>query len=231
MFDTEERMSTSIESGVRLPLYQANVWIVEDDDTFRSSLVALLLRDEQLHCERAFSNCEDAIHALQRDHAPEILLSDIVLPGMDGIEGTKRIKAISPSTHVMMLTNYADDDKIFKAICAGASGYLLKTATSEEIERGIQEVMKGGAPMTAQIARKVLDKFAETNAPKGSYGLTQREREILNLLVKGLTKKQMAARLFLSTFTIETHLKNIYTKLQVHTSSGAVSKVITERLL
>ena len=156
---------------------------------------------------------------------------DIGLQGMSGIEGAHRIKSISPATDLIMLTIHEEDQNVFKAICAGASGYLLKSSTSEEVIRAIKEVLHGGAPMNAQIARKVLDMFSKIAAPKGDYRLTEREKEILLLMTDGLTKKGIADKLFLSYFTVDTHLKNIYTKLHVHTRSGAVAKVLKENLL
>jgi DNA-binding NarL/FixJ family response regulator len=149
---------------------------------------------------------------------------------MGGLEGIRLIKSISPSTHVIMLTVFDDQEKIFKAICAGASGYLLKTSPEEKIAVSIREVMNGGAAMTPSIAQKVIEMFANLAAPKGDYGLTSREREILNLAVQGLIKKEIADRLDLSFHTVDAHLRNIYTKLQVNTRAGAVSKALKEHL-
>ena len=207
------------------------LWVVEDDDLFRNSLADLLNGTEGMRCEHALRSCEEAFKLLEKEYAPEVVLMDIGLPGVSGIEGVKRIKAVSPATDLIMLTIHEDDQKVFDSICAGASGYLLKSAPSGEIVQAINGVLAGGAPMNAQIARKVLTMFAGIAAPKVEYGLTEREKEILKLTTEGLTKKAIAERLFLSYFTIDTHLKNIYTKLQVHSRGGAVAKALKENLL
>jgi len=207
------------------------LWVVEDDDLFRNSLTDLLNGTGGMRCEHALRSCEEAFKLLEKEFAPEVVLMDIGLPGVSGIEGVKRIKAVSPATDLIMLTIHEDDQKVFDSICAGASGYLLKSAPSGEIVQAINGVLAGGAPMNAQIARKVLTMFAGIAAPKAEYGLTEREKEILKLTTEGLTKKAIAERLFLSYFTIDTHLKNIYTKLQVHSRGGAVAKALKENLL
>ena len=130
-----------------------------------------------------------------------------------------------------MLTVFDDNEKIFQAICAGASGYLLKSATPDRIIESLQEILTGGSPINAQIARKVLAMFAHIAAPKGEYQITRAEKEILRLLVEGELKKQIAHQLGVSFHTVDTHLRNIYTKLQVHSRSGAVAKALKERLL
>jgi DNA-binding NarL/FixJ family response regulator len=171
------------------------------------------------------------LEVLKTQFAPEVVLMDIGLPGLSGIEGVRRIKDISPATDVLMLTIHEEDDKVFEAICAGANGYLLKSLGQEELLQAIRGVMAGGAPMNAQIAARVLHMFARIAAPKEGYGLTAREKEILSLLTEGLSKKAIADRLFLSFFTIDTHLKNIYSKLHVHSGTGAVAKALRERIL
>jgi DNA-binding NarL/FixJ family response regulator len=207
------------------------VWVVEDDPLFRSTLTRVINKTNGLHCAGSYSNCEEAIASLEEDSPPQVVLMDIVLPGMDGIDGAARIRSLSPGTDVVILTNYADNDKIFRALCNGASGYLLKTSPATEIKTAILEVVSGGAPMNAQIARKVLDMFAGLAAPTENYGLTQREKEILKLVVDGESKKRIAELLFISFFTVDTHIKNIYAKLQVHSRSGAVTKVLKEHLV
>lgn len=220
-----------IDKGLRAAADQVSLWIVEDDELYRKSIQAVINETADIRCERGFGSCEEIFKVLDTEFAPEVVLMDIGLPGMDGIDGLKRIKSISPATDIIMLTIHVEDEKVFRAICAGANGYLLKSATSEEIVHAIREVLGGGAPMNAQIARKVLQMFSDIAAPKGDYGLTDREKEVLLLITQGLTNKAIAEKLFLSFFTIDTHLKNIYMKLQVHTRSGAVGKVLKEHLL
>ncbi|MBX2992049.1 MAG: response regulator transcription factor [Bacteroidetes bacterium] len=210
---------------------QLTVWVVEDNDSYRENISELVRQTPALQFEHAFSSCEGALEELHRSAFPDIILMDIGLPGMNGIEGVQRVKAISPETRVVMLTVFDENDMIFRAICAGASGYLLKSESTDRIMTSLQEVLNGGAPMNAQIAAKVVDMFSRLAAPKGNYGLTAREREILQCLVDGLSKKQIADKLFLSFHTIDMHMRGIYTKLQVHSRSGAVAKALKENLL
>jgi DNA-binding NarL/FixJ family response regulator len=208
-----------------------SVWVVEDDRSFRNAVAELIDQAEDLANCNAFESCEQAIAAMEKEEAPDVILMDIGLPGMNGIEGLKRIKSVSPGTEVLMLTIHEKNDTIFEAICAGASGYLLKSSPSSKIIDAIRDVYDGGASINAQIARKVLDMFARLNVPKENYGLTAREKDILRHMVEGATMRQIADRLFLSYHTIDAHTKNIYLKLQVHTRSGAVAKVLKEHLI
>ena len=153
---------------------------------------------------------------------------------MSGIDGTREIRSRAPGTRVIMLTVQEEDEKFFQAICAGASGYLLKPLPPERILAAIREVRSGAAPINGYIARKVLDMFSRFGiAPqeKDSYGLTPREREILSLVVDGLIMKEIAARLGLSYHTIDTHLRGIYEKLHVHSRAAVVAKTLRERIL
>ncbi len=203
-----------------------NVWLVEDNGTYRGAIARTLDQTPGLRCAGAFGSCEDALRRLRDDHPPEVILLDIGLPGMSGLDGIQQFKALSPATHVIILTVFEDTDKIFRAICAGASGYLLKTSPGEKIAQAIREVLGGGAPMTPQIARSVLSLFARIAGPPPEQGLSQREKETLELLVQGLTTKEIADRLALSIHTVDTHLRNIYRKLHVHTRAGAVAKAL-----
>ena len=207
------------------------LWIVEDDDLYRTAIADILNQTEGMRCEHALRSCEEMLKVMEKQCAPEVVLMDIGLPGLDGIQGVKRIKAVSPATDVLMLTIHEEDDKVFEAICAGANGYLLKSLGQDELLQAIRGVLAGGAPMNAQIASKVLHMFANLATPHGDYGLTAREKEILGLMTEGMTKKAIADRLFLSFFTIDTHLKNIYGKLHVHSGTGAVAKVLREKIL
>lgn len=215
----------------RLPDAQADVWLVEDNALFRETIADLLNDAPGVQCTMAFAACEEALAALESDLLPDVILMDIGLPGMSGLEGVGRIKTLAPAVHVVMLTVHHDDDKIFEAICAGASGYLLKTARPEEIVQAVVQARTGGAPIDARIARRVLEMFTRLAAPRADYGLSDREREILHHLVEGRTKKQIAEALFLSPHTIDGHIRNIYAKLQVHTRTGAVTKALKENLI
>jgi DNA-binding NarL/FixJ family response regulator len=207
------------------------VWLVEDNETFRNTVRRILNQSSIVECPHCFSNAEETLEALQEGAVADVILMDVELPGVNGIEAARRIKSMSPATLIIMLTVFDSHDKIFKAICAGASGYLLKTSSSERIIESIQEVFAGGAPMTPQVARSVLDMFARSaGTPHQDYGLTAREQKILELMIQGLIKKEIADQLSLSYHTVDTHLRNIYTKLHVHTRTGAVAKALKERL-
>src|SRR5436189_4667965 len=172
------------------------VWLIEDNADFRHMVAWQINQIGHLNCARAFSTCEDALKALEREPAPRVVLCDVGLPGMNGIDGIGAIKARTPSTHIIMLTVYDDHQKVFGAVCAGASGYLLKDASEETITTAIDEVLNGGAPMNPRVARLVLERFARENAaPRDSYGLSGREKQILECMVEGVTKKQIGGRL------------------------------------
>jgi DNA-binding NarL/FixJ family response regulator len=206
------------------------VWLVEDNHTFRSTVARVLNHLDDMDCSHQFSNAEDALDALLGGDVPDIMLLDVELPGQDGIEAIRKIKSISPATRVVMLTAFDDHDKVFKAVCAGASGYLLKTSPVEKIVESIHEALSGGAPMTPKVAKSVLEMFSSLVQPRQDYGLTDREQMILKLMTQGLIKKEIADRMNISYHTVDTHLRNIYTKLHVHSRTGAVAKAIKERL-
>jgi DNA-binding NarL/FixJ family response regulator len=209
------------------------VWLIEDHADSRRVLARVLNRADNLSCPCAFNTCETALEALRTTRQPpDVVLLDIGLPGMNGIEGIAHLKALAPAVHVIILTVYDDQEKVFKAICAGASGYLLKNTDEEDIAQGVREVLEGGAPINPRVARLVLNRFTGASTPaKQEYGLSTREREVLEFMVQGLIKKEIAERLKLSYHTVDNHLRSIYTKLQVHTRSGAVAKAVTENLL
>jgi DNA-binding NarL/FixJ family response regulator len=178
-----------------------------------------------------YSTFEEALAALSKAAAPDIVLLDVGLPGMTGIQGIAPLKAAAPDVQILILTAFEDDEKLFRAICAGASGYLLKTSTTAEIATAVAEVQRGGSPMTPRIARRVLEMFAKANPPKRDYGLSPREQEILQLLGAGKTVKEAAADLAISFHTADEYIRSVYTKLQVHTRSGAVAKALKEGLV
>ncbi len=207
------------------------VWIVEDDAHYSKQLAELIGLSDVFTCDHVFNSCEPMLEALEDDSPPDILLMDIGLPGMSGIEGIRSAKAIAPVVQIVMLTVFEDADNIVQAIGAGASGYLHKGSSLETIIESLKSILDGGAPINPQIARKVLDMFAHSVIPHGNYGLTIREKDVLTLLVEGIPKKLIADRLFISFHTVDKHLRNIYGKLQVQTRTGAVAKVLKERLL
>jgi len=174
---------------------------------------------------------------VQRDVSaarPDVIVMDIQMPGMNGIEGVRAIKARYPESRILMQTVFEDEDKVFDAIRAGADGYILKTARGEEIVQAIRDVHAGGSPMTPAIAYKVLEHF-RANAPspdqRESAGLSDREKAVLTLLVKGRSYKMIAAELGISYHTVDSHIRRIYEKLQVNSGTEAVSKAIKDRLV
>lgn len=207
------------------------VWVIEDNETLRRTVARVLGREKDLDCSHQFDRCEDAFKVLIDGARPQVILLDLGLPGMSGIEGIERIKASLPEIEILVFSVFDDNDRVFRAICAGASGYLLKTSSMTEIPEAIREVVAGGAPMNARIARRVLEMFSKVAPSNKDYGLTTRETEVLNQMVEGLTKKEIADRLGLSFHTVDKHIRGIYSKLHVNTMTGAVAKALKEGLL
>lgn len=210
---------------------EVEVWVVEDNDLLRDSYAQVVNRAAGMRCPHAFSTCEQALASIEAGGAPDIVLMDIGLPGMDGIEGVRRVRALSPESRVVMLTVHDDRENVFRALCAGASGYVLKPDSSAKVVDAIGQIRDGEVPMSAQIARKVLDIFRRWSHPGHDYGLTKREVEVLELLVEGYSLKRVAKQLQLSHHTANTHIRNIYAKLHVHSRSSAVAKALKERLI
>jgi len=205
------------------------VAIVEDNNTLRNSLLNLLNRTEGMKCVSSMSNLLNVVSELGR-MTPDIVLMDIGLPDISGIEGVRTVKTNFPEMQVLMFTVFEDDDKIFDAIRTGASGYLLKKTPPEEIVEAIRDLYHGGAPMSASIARKVIQSFqSRPSHVMEDYQLTVREKEILYSLVDGLSYKKIADKYFVSISTIRTHICNIYHKLHVNSKAEAVAKVLRNK--
>ena len=206
--------------------FKKRVMIVEDDQEIRNSFTLIVNSSQKFMTVNAYSNCEDALDNLHRDK-PEIVLMDIELPGMNGIQGTKIIKDKSPHIDIIMVSVYEDSELVFEALKAGASGYITKSSNYMELLSALEEIMKGGAPMSSRIARMVIDNFhVNPNSP-----LTKRETEILQLISEGKTYTQISEELFISKETSKTHIKNIYSKLQVKSKSEAIAKANLEKLI
>jgi DNA-binding NarL/FixJ family response regulator len=211
------------------PKRTLTVALIEDEKEVRSGLSYILNHTDGFRCLDAFRTCEDALAGLTEP--PDVLLCDIGLPGMSGIEGVRRLKERFPALPVVMLTVYRDDDKIFDSICAGASGYILKKAPPQKILDAIVEVYEGGAPMSSDIAVKVLNAFRKFAPPKpADYALSKREEEILEELIEGNSYKTIADHLNISVHTVRFHIRSIYEKLHVHSKSEAVAKALKNRL-
>lgn len=198
------------------------VAVVEDNSTVRRNLERLINRAPGFKCVCA---CEDGVEALRLlpGHEPKVVLMDIQMPKMSGVECAARLKAVLPSVQIIMLTVYEDTDTIFKALRAGASGYLLKRCAHDGVLHAIQEIMEGGAPMSIAIARKVVAAFHEPVTPEQAHVmLSAREREILDLLSEGLSNKEIGAKLNVSQFTVRNHLAKVFDKLHVRSRTEAV---------
>lgn len=207
------------------------VAIVEDQPRTRRGLAALIEGSAGFRMAGAFGSMEDALSALSAEPA-DVVLADIGLPRMSGIEGVRRLKALRPDARIVMLTVYDDNDHVFEAICAGASGYLLKDTPPERLLEAIRELHGGGAPMTPGIARKVLEMFQRVPAPRDdARRLSPREQEVLQLLSEGHSYKTAADALALGMDTIRYHVRHIYEKLHVHSKSEAVLKALRTGLI
>lgn len=201
-----------------------NVGIVEDEKQIRESLTALINGSEGFFCRHAFDSAEAAINAIPSLNI-DVVLMDIHLPGKDGITCIAELKPLCDKIQFLMCTSFEDTDSVFKALKAGASGYLTKTTQPSKILDAIEEVYKGGSPMSSHIARKVVASFHSSSIENSELKkLSEREKEILNLLSQGLRYKEIADKLFLSTETVRTHIRNIYEKLQVNSRTEALNK-------
>ncbi len=207
------------------------VWLVEDFAPFRNTVSKLLNSTPGLSCTHLFATGEDALRSLGTQTKPGVILLDVGLPGMNGIEFLMKVRDAAPDTRVVILTAFEDEEKLFRAICAGASGYLLKTAKAEQITGAIREAHAGGAPMTPSIAKRVLEMFSRMAPAKTDYGLSDREKLVLEKMVSGLTKKEIAAVLDMNFHTVDAALRSIYSKLEVNTRTGAVAKALKEKLV
>jgi DNA-binding NarL/FixJ family response regulator len=200
------------------------VAIIEDDEGIRSSLVSMLNRSSDCRPICMYPDAETALSEL-RQHRPNVVLMDINLPVMDGIECTRRLKAELPSAQFIMLTVYGDSDRLFRSLVAGASGYLLKRTTCSGLLAAIREVHAGGSPMTPQIARQVVQHFGSISPPASELqGLSPRETEILEQLSKGFLYKEIGENLGISMDTVRTYIRRVYDKLQVHSRTAAAMK-------
>lgn len=209
-----------------IPVTKKRVLIVEDDAEIRNSFVTIVNSSEKFGVANAYGSCEEAIKHLAQDK-PDYVLMDIELPGMNGIQGTRTIKEKSPGTEIIMVTVYEDNELVFEAMKAGATGYITKSANHLELLAALEEIMKGGAPMSSKIARLVIDNFhINPNSP-----LTKRETEILGLISEGKTYTQISEQLFISKETSKTHIKNIYSKLQVNSKSQALARAAQDKLI
>jgi DNA-binding NarL/FixJ family response regulator len=207
------------------------VVIVEDLREVRDGLTVLVNGTPGFHCAAAYRTMEEALRGIGAD-APDIVLTDIGLPGMSGIEGIRRLRERFPNLPMLALTVYDNDDNVFDSLCAGATGYLLKNTPPGRLLESLREAVEGGAPMSPGVARRVVRLFRDFRPPdRAAHGLTPQETELLKLLVEGHYYKTAAQTLGITTNTVSFHLKNIYQKLQVHSKTEAVAKALRDRLV
>ncbi|HMK39555.1 MAG TPA: response regulator transcription factor [Bacteroidota bacterium] len=207
------------------------VAVVEDNAELREGLARLIDGGSSTACAGVYGRCDELLAVLPVVR-PDVVVMDIGLPGMSGIEGVSKIKSLAPETEIVMVTVYEDEENIFQAIRAGASGYLLKKTLPGGLLDAIAEIYAGGAPMTASIARKVLAAFqGNAPSPASDSTLSLREREILSALVNGQSYKMIADSCFISIDTVRSHIKSIYGKLQVHSKAEAVAAALKNRLV
>lgn len=203
-----------------------SVAIVEDDPVIRQNLSLIIDSTSSFVCKQAYPDAESALKELP-GNPPDVILMDIGLPGMSGIECTRQIRQILKDTDIIMLTVQEDDESVFESVCAGATGYLLKETPPATLLTSIQEVREGGSPMSAGIARKVVSSFRI----KTETELSDRETEVLQYLCDGANYKSISSSLFISGHTVRAHIKNIYKKLHVHSRAEAVTKAIREKII
>jgi len=207
-----------------------HVALVEDQRRTREGLRALIDSNDGFVCDGAWGSMEEALAAILTP--PDVMLMDLGLPGMSGIDGIVALRKRCPKTSFVVLTIYEDNDRVFRALCAGATGYLLKNTPPAKLLDGLREAVNGGSPMSPEIARRVVELFRKFHPPeRANYDLTPHELRLLKLLVEGHSYKTAAAELDVSVNTIAFHIQNIYGKLQVHSKSEAVARALNENLL
>jgi DNA-binding NarL/FixJ family response regulator len=225
-----ETQTTAIPQTASAPAV-IKVAIVEDQRDIREGLASLIKFTDGYHCTGSFRSMEEALDKI-RFELPNIMLVDIGLPGMSGLEGIRRLKESWPEILLLMLSVYEDDEMIFDALCAGACGYLLKKTPPARLIESLNEAMGGGAPMSPEVARRVIKLFRQISPPdKADYELTPHELRLLKLLVEGHNYKTAATAQGVKVTTIAFHMRNIYEKLQVHSKSEAVAKALRNRLV
>ncbi len=205
------------------------VWIVEDDVGYRRNLRLSLQREPHITCSRVFPSCVEFLQAIKAEDKPDLILMDLGLPEMSGIDGIRELKAIAPDVAVVVLTVFEDKQKVLKALEVGASGYMLKSASVKEIVTGLGQVFYGGASLSPEVARIVLEEMQRPNT--ADYTLSDREIEVLQQLAEGLALKEISQHLHISRATVAFHLGNIYRKMEVQSQTGAVAKAMRAGLI
>ncbi|MGJ8641663.1 MAG: response regulator [Opitutaceae bacterium] len=207
------------------------IWIIEDEPGYREMLCEVLNGAADMCCDRTFGSAEAALSAFSDEDFPDVILVDLQLPGANGVEVIKQLKATHPRVHFVVLTISDDRPTVFNAICVGASGYLVKHDSLDKIARSIRMVSQGGSPLSGSIASMVLSVFQEGQNTDEAYQLTERQTQILRMLSQGISKKEIVAELAIAPHTVDFHLRNVYEKLQVNSQAGAVGKALRNGLI
>jgi DNA-binding NarL/FixJ family response regulator len=207
-----------------------NIWIVEDDAGYRRNLRLSLEGEEHVTCSRVFPSCLELFETLGTDTPPDVVLMDLGLPGMSGLEAIRKLANQAPDLAVVVLTVFKDKEKVLEALDAGAAGYLLKESTGHEIVQGLQQVFLGGSALSPAVAKIVVEELRKPE-PTEDFDLSKREIQVLEKLAEGLAVKEIAAALEISIGTCGFHLTNIYKKLQVQSQTGAVAKALRSGII
>ncbi|HTX18295.1 MAG TPA: response regulator transcription factor [Bacteroidota bacterium] len=206
------------------------VWIVDDNKNFCLVLAANLNKRPTVDCQKSYHSCKTLLRDLENEQSPpSVILLDIKMPSMNGLDAISPLKALSPGTNIIMLTSHDLDENIRVAMKRGASGYLLKSSSADDIGRAIESVVQGGMPLDTTITRRMMSSYVGWDAPENAYDLSPREKEVLNLAIEGLNNSEIAGRLFISRYTVQTHMKNIFQKLDIHNRQKLFAKVHKER--
>ena len=208
------------------------IWILEDHELFARQIRRLIAAEDDLSCPHHFTSAADLYDKLKfTNERPDLLLLDLGLPRRDGLEVLGDIRSIIPEVKVLILTSFDDREKVYRAICNGASGYLLKSADPDEILSGIRDVIHGASALSSPIAKMILEGFARYGPVERIEPLTSREEDVLRYLVKGLIKKEIADQLAISQHTVDMHLRSVYRKLHVRSQTEAVSKALRQGIV
>jgi DNA-binding NarL/FixJ family response regulator len=209
-----------------------STWIVDDNKNFCLVLAVNLNKSKTVDCQRFFHSCKTLLRDLETEISPpSVILLDIKMPAMNGLDAIVPIKKLSPGSNIIMLTSYDLDENIRAAMKRGASGYLLKTASPDEIVRAIESVQQGGVPLDPMITKKMMSAYIGWEGPENVYNLSPREKNVLKLVTQGMNNLEIAEKLFISRFTVETHLRNLFHKLDIHSRPKLVVKAIKDRMV
>ncbi|GAA5483297.1 response regulator transcription factor [Haloferula sargassicola] len=208
------------------------IWLLEDHPQFAKQMTRLISAEDDLDCEKVFTHPNELYSEINfGTPLPDLMIFDLGLPGKDGLQVLREVKEKYPQQKIVILTAFDDRERVYRALCNGASGYLLKTAEPDDIVNGIRDVMHGAAPLSGAIASMILDGFAKLGPVEETEPLTNREEEVLRAMVRGLIKKEIADELDISLHTVDMHLRSVYRKLHVRTQTEAVSKAIRKGLV